>query len=149
MATYPIPEGYSTVCPYLVCDHAADVLDFMIQTFGAQERGIMKTPNGKIAHGEVKIGDTVIMISDGSPEWPKTPSLVHVYVEDADAVFKKALASGGTMVRDMETFFYGDRSGGVKDPGGNTWWISSRVEDVSPEETARRMKEHQANKSAQ
>lgn len=143
MSVKPIPEGYSTVCPYLVCDNASAVLDFILKTFDAEDRGAMRTPEGKIAHGEVKIGDTVVMLSDGSPQYPKSPSIVHVYVEDCDITFAKSLSHGGSLKKEPETMFYGDRGAAVTDPGGNTWWISTRVEDVSPEEMERRMKESQ------
>jgi uncharacterized glyoxalase superfamily protein PhnB len=144
MSVSPIPEGYSRVSPFLICNNAEAVLNFIVKTFDAQPRGTMKTPEGKIGHSEVKIGDSVIMLSDGSPDYAPSPAVLHVYVENVDETFPKALASGGTVEREVQQTFYGDRNGAVKDPGGNTWWISTRVENVSPEEMERRMKEAKA-----
>ena len=134
MATEPIPADYNRACPYLICDNAVEVVKFIVETFGATQRQMMKTHDGKLAHGEVKIGDSVIMVSDGMPGYPKIPAMVHVYVENSDEVYAKALTAGGKSEKEMETMPYGDRSGAVKDMGGNTWWISSRVKEVSAEE---------------
>lgn len=134
MTVKHIPDNYNRACPYLICDNAVDVLKFAIETFGATERGIMKMPDGTLAHGELQIGDSVVMISDGKPDQPKMPAMVHVYVENSDEVYAKALVAGATSESPMETMPYGDRSGGVKDMGGNVWWISSHVKDVSAEE---------------
>jgi uncharacterized glyoxalase superfamily protein PhnB len=145
--TKPIPDGYNRACPYLVCNNAAEVMEFVKKTFGAEERGTLMMPDGKVAHGELRIGDSVIMISDGSPDKPKMPGLVHVYVENSDEVYARALAAGGTSLSAVETMFYGDRSGGVQDVGGNQWWISTRVKDVSVEEMQKQMLEMASQKS--
>lgn len=142
MRHQPIPNGYSTVSPYLVCDNAHAVLEFIRKTFGVEHRGILHLPTGKIAHTEVKLGDTVIMLTDANDNFKNSGgSIIHVYVEDCDDTYARALAAGGTSVQELQTFFYGDRSGGVKDSSGNTWWISSRVENPSKEETQRRLDE--------
>jgi len=139
MSVKPIPEGYHTVTPYLVVDGAERVLEFIRRTFQTQERYSMPSEDGKIRHAEIQIGDSVVMLSDPTEQWPAMPSTLHVYLEDCDAAYRRALEAGGVSVREPEDQFYGDRSAGVRDPGGNIWWVSTHVEDVSPEQLAERM----------
>ena len=139
MAVKAIPDDYRTVTPSLVVDGAAKVIDFAVSTFGATERMRMPMPDGKIAHAEIEVGDSVIMLSDATNDFPAAQSYLHVYVEDCDAVFKKALAAGGKSLMEPTTEFYGDRAGNVLDPCGNRWTISTHVEDVSEEEMEKRM----------
>jgi len=138
MAVNPIPEGYHTVTPYIVVEGAAKLIDFLKQAFGAEETFRMPMPDGKIGHAELRIGDSIIMMGDAGPEHPPMPTMLHLYVKDADAVYKRALQAGATSLREPADQFYGDRSGGVKDPVGNQWWIATHKEDVPPEELARR-----------
>ncbi len=98
----------------------------------------MDTPDGKVSHAEVTIGDSVVMIAEAGGEWKPFSSWIHLYVPDTDTLYKRALRAGGTSVREPADQIYGDRSAGVKDPVGNTWWISTHIEDVSPEEMRRR-----------
>lgn len=137
----PIPEGYGSVTPYLIVDGAEKLLDFVKEAFGAAERMRMPGPNGTIGHAEVTIGDSMIMLADGGEERPARPGTIQLYVEDCDESYRRAMAAGATSVREPRTEFYGDRMGGVKDPVGNQWWIATHVEDVSPEEMARRSAE--------
>ncbi len=145
----PIPEGYPRVTPYLCIDGAAAAIDFYGTVFGATERFRMPAPEGKIGHAELQLGDSLIMLSDEWPEMgirgPKaiggTPVTISVYVDDVDAVFDRAVAAGATALRQVETQFYGDRSGQFEDPFGHRWSVASHVEDVSPEEMARRSAE--------
>ncbi len=145
----PIPEGYPQVTPYLCIDGAAAAIEFYGTVLGATERMRMPGPEGKIGHAELQLGDSVIMLSDEWPEMgvrsPKavggTPVMLSMYVEDVDAVFDRAVAAGATPVRAVETQFYGDRSGQFEDPFGHRWNVASHVEDVSPEEMARRSAE--------
>jgi PhnB protein len=141
MGVNPIPEGYHTVTPYLVVEGAATVLDFVKEAFGAEERFRMDMPNGKIGHAEAKIGDSIVMMGDAGEENPAMPAMIHLYVDDCDATYERALAAGGTTVREPENQFYGDRSAGVRDSTGNLWWIATHVEDVPEEELAKRMEE--------
>lgn len=134
-----IPKGYHTVTPYLTVSGAGNVIDFMKKAFGAKELFRFPGPNGTVAHAEVQIGDSMIMIGDANPQVPPMPAKIHLYVEDCDRFYKQALAAGATSVREMQDQFYGDRNGAVKDSGGNEWWISTHVEDVSSEEMQRRM----------
>ena len=138
MAVRPIPEGYSTVTPYLIVEGADAVLDFVARAFGAEQRLRMDRDDGTVAHAEVTIGDSLVMLAEAGGEWAAMPGNIHLYVEDCDETYARALDAGGTSLREPETQFYGDRSGGVRDPGGNTWWITTHVEDVPPDELERR-----------
>ncbi|MCI0416027.1 VOC family protein [bacterium] len=141
MAVKPIPEGYRTVTPYLISPSAAKVLDFVKETFDAKETVRMPGPDGSsIAHAEFRIGDSIVMISDGGKEYPPMPTTLYVYVSDVDATYKRALKAGATSVKEPADQFYGDRSASVKDSGGNIWGIATHIEDVTPEEMDRRMK---------
>lgn len=138
-----IPDAYGSVTPYLVVEGAEELLGFLQNAFGATVRGddVMRGPDGKIGHAEVEIGDSIVMLSDVPPDGEATRAMLNVYVEDCDATYKKALAAGAESMRELGDQFYGDRSGGVKDKWGNQWYISTHIEDVSPEEMARRVKE--------
>ena len=115
------------------------MLDFLTKAFGAEAVGErFKGPDGAIMHAVVRIGDSMVEVSD-APGKPM-PAALHLYVEDTDAAYRRALEAGGTSLREPMTTFYGDRSAGVTDPGGNSWWIACHVEDVSQEELVRRMK---------
>ena len=132
------PEGFHTVNPYLVVNCAAKVIEFLKQAFDAKEIGeAFKAPDGKIMHATVRMGDSMVEIGDSAEPMPMN---LHVYVDDVDGMYRRAIAAGGVSVRKPETTFYGDRSAGVKDPGGNNWWLACHVEDVSNEEIARRAK---------
>ena len=139
MGVNPIPEGYRTVTPYLVVDGAANVLEFVKQAFGAEEKFRMDTPDGTIGHAEVQIGDSMVMLGDAGDQNPAMPAMIHLYVDDCDATYERALGAGGTSEREPTDQFYGDRSAGVRDPAGNLWWIATHVEDVPEEELAKRM----------
>ena len=141
MAVKPIPDGYHTVTPYLIVDRAAELIDFTKRAFGAEEMFRMPGPGGAIMHAEIRIGDSVVMLSDASTENPSTSTMIHLYVEDVDAVYQRALEAGASSLREPENQFYGDRSAGVKDAFGNQWWLATHVEDVSPEELQRRQDE--------
>ena len=145
MPVPPIPSGYRSVTPYLAIDGAARALAFYAEAFGARERMRLEAPGGKIGHAEIEIGDSVIMLADPWPEGQfVAPSggavsvSLHVYVEDADAMFARAIAAGAAPVQPMETKFYGDRAGTVRDPFGHHWHLATHVEDVAPEEIRRR-----------
>lgn len=122
------PQGYSTVSPYLLVAGASDTIDFLRRVFGAVELRRFPDANGKVVHAEVRIDDTVIMIGDGNERWPPVQSHVHVYVRDVDATYKLALEAGATPVQTPVKKEDQDKRGGVKDSGGTTWWIATRVE---------------------
>lgn len=141
MAVRPIPEGYHTVTPYLVVEGADALIGFLREAFGAEELHRMERPEGGIVHAEVRVGDSRVMLSDATAEWPAQPGLLHLYVEDVDSTYARALEAGATSVMEPANQFYGDRHGGVRDLTGNQWWISTHVEDVPAEEMERRMAE--------
>ena len=123
------PEGYTTVSPYLIVNGAAETIDFVIRVFDAQEVRRFPREDGRVMHSELRIGDSLVMIADGvPPEWPACEAHVHVYVADVDATYTAALEAGAAAVQ-APTQREGDedRRGGVKDAGGTTWWIASRV----------------------
>lgn len=139
MAVKPIPEGYHTITPYLINEGPAKILEFLEKAFGAKVTFKMEDEKGDIRHAEVKVGDSMVMVGGAGSQWPAMPCSIYVYVPDVDAAYKTALGAGGVSINEPVTHFYGDRSAGVKDPGGNMWWIATHVEDVSPEEMDRRM----------
>ncbi len=140
MAVKAIPEGFGSVTPYLTVKDAEALMNFIERSFGGKVTYRMNDDQGKVRHAEMKIGNSMIMIGQAREEWQPKPANFVLYVPDCDAVYKKAVAAGGKSVREMATQAYGDRSGGVEDSEGNTWWISTHVEDVSEEEMDRRMK---------
>lgn len=145
----PIPEGYPRLTPYLCVEGAAAAIAFYGEVFGARERMRMPGPGDTIGHAELEIGDSVLMLADEFPEMefrsPRsvggTPVTLSLYVEDVDDVFERAVAAGATAVRAVENQFYGDRSGQFDDPFGHRWSVATHVEDVAPEEMARRAAE--------
>ena len=134
----PIPDGVHTVTPYLVVKGAANLMAFLEKAFGAREKYKSADDGGRIHHAEVWIGDSVVMLADASDQFHPTVTHINLAVEDCDATYKKALAAGGKSLRGPETRFFGDRTAGVEDPCGNSWWMSTHVEDVTPEEIERR-----------
>ena len=146
----PIPEGYPRVTPYLICDGASDAIDFYRSVLGAKERLRMGGPDGRVGHAELEIGDSVVMLADEHTEvgavGPKTvggtPVTIHVYVEDVDDVFQRAIESGATERQALKDQFYGDRSGSFEDPFGHVWNVAQHVEDVPPDEMEKRAAEY-------
>jgi uncharacterized glyoxalase superfamily protein PhnB len=142
----PIPEGYHSVQPYLIVKGAGDLLEFVKTVFDATETGKMAARDGTLMHGEVKIGDSTVMMADAQGPSQPTTAALYVYVPDVDATYKKALSAGATSIMEPANQFYGDRHGGVKDKFGNSWWVATRVEDVSKEEMERRAQQYMAQK---
>ena len=142
----PIPDGYHSVTPYLICDGAADAIEYYKKAFGATELFRMDH-EGKVGHAELKIGDSPIMLADEYPQMgyrsPKalggTPVSIMIYVEDVDSVYQGAIDAGATEVKPLQDQFYGDRSGTLTDPFGHVWTIATHKEDVTMEEMNRRM----------
>jgi uncharacterized glyoxalase superfamily protein PhnB len=122
------PAGYSTVSPYLIVDGAGRTIDFLVRAFDAEELRRFPDPEGRLMHAEVRIADTVVMLADGSAEWPPIAANVHVYVRDVDATYRRALEAGASSVQEPVKKDDADRRGGVRDPGGTTWWIATMVE---------------------
>jgi PhnB protein len=146
MMVKAIPDDYQRVTPYLYIDGASSAIDFYCSVLGARERMRMPGPDGQIGHAELEIGDSVIMLADANPEMdvrsPRaiggTPIALHVYVDDVDSVFGQAVEAGAKQLRPVENQFYGDRSGQFEDPFGHRWNVATHVEDVPPDEMAKR-----------
>jgi PhnB protein len=152
-APKPIPDSYRRVTPTLVVDGGVKALEFYGEVFDATERMRFPGPNGTIAHAEIQIGDSVVMVEDPSPylgtQAPPpggvdgSPTSLFIYVEDVDAVLERAVKLGATLRRPPEDQFYGDRDGFIVDPFGHGWTIATHVEDVAPDEMMRRLTELQ------
>lgn len=145
----PIPEGYHTVTPYMILQNASNAIDFYKQAFGAIELFRSPKPDGRVAHAEIQVGDSRIMLADEFPDMgalsPTTiggsPITLMLYVEDVDKFTDRAVAAGAKVTRPIQNQFYGDRLGMVADPFGYNWCIATHIEDVSPEEIQRRAAE--------
>ncbi|HEX4171585.1 MAG TPA: VOC family protein [Acetobacteraceae bacterium] len=138
MAVSAKPEGYHSLTPYLVVEGASRLIEFLEEVFDAEQKERFPAPGNLIGHAEVRIGDSVVMLGDAHGPHMPMPAMLYVYVDDVDATYQRALAAGATQVQPVADQFYGDRSGGVKDPCGNLWWIATHIEDVPPDELKRR-----------
>jgi PhnB protein len=156
MSSFKLPAGYHTITPSLVVRDAAAAIDFYKRAFGAEELGRMASPDGKIMHAEIRIGDSRVMLGEENEQWGVksplstngNPGSLHIYVEDADAAFNRALEAGATVKYPLEDAFWGDRYGKLADPFGHEWGIATRVKELSPAEMEQAGKEWMA-KSAQ
>jgi PhnB protein len=139
MAAKPVPDGYHTVTPYLTVRGAPRVIEFLKMAFGAElSHEPIKRPDGSIMHAQVTIGDSRVMIGEESEMTKATTSSLYLYVPNVDSVYQQAIKAGGETIMEPTEMFYGDRSGGVKDPSGNSWFIATHKEDVAPQELAKR-----------
>ena len=138
----PIPEGYTTVTPYLIVRDVKAQLDFVTAAFGAVVHTKLQMPDGSIGHCDVSINGAHIMMGQAGPQHREMPTMLHLYVEDCDALHASALAAGGTPDMPVADQFYGDRGGSVKDGNGNVWWISTHKEDLSEAQIRQRAAEH-------
>ncbi|WP_147918663.1 VOC family protein [Ruania zhangjianzhongii] len=127
------PAGYTTVAPWVVTDDTGALLDFIASVFDGEELARVQTADGSIGHGEIRVGTTVVLAFDRRPEWPQMPSLLRVWVPDAEAAVARAVAQGASVVTELGDNAFGQRGGRVKDPLGNIWWVTEQVETV-PEE---------------
>lgn len=142
----PIPDDYPRLAPYLFVDGASAAIDFYCSVLGARERTRMAGPDGRVFHAELELGDSMIMLGDqnldadvrGPRAIGGTPVMMHLYVEDVDGVFERAMAAGARPLRAVEDQFYGDRSGRFEDPFGHRWDVATHVEDVGPDEMEKR-----------
>jgi len=135
------PAGYHAVTPYLIVDGAERLIAFMLDVVGGTEMMRLPGPDGRLGHAEIRVGDSVVMLADVPPSGELTTSMLHVYVADSDATYKRALAAGATSLREPTNEFYGDRISGVQDPFGNKWYFATHFEDVADDEMARRAAE--------
>lgn len=141
-----IPEGYKGATPYLIIKGAARALEFYQKAFGATEIMRIPAPEGKVGHAEIKIGTAIIMLADEFPDmnckspqsFGGTPVSIMVYVQDVDRFVKQAVSAGAKVLRPVENKFYGDRAGSLEDPFGHQWHFATHMEDVPPDELAKR-----------
>lgn len=151
-----IPEGFHTVTPHLVCAGASEAIEFYKKAFGAVETGRMPGPGGKIMHAQLRIGDSPVMLADDFPEFgcngPQalkgTPVFIHLYVDDADAVFAQAVAAGAKTVMPLADMFWGDRYGQLDDPFGHRWSIATHKRDMTPQQMQEEMQKSMQQRSA-
>jgi PhnB protein len=129
MAVKPVPEGYHTITPYIITSDANKLMAFAEKAFGGKVTH-KTVEDGRIRHAEVRIGSSMIMLSQGTSEYPPTHVHIYIYTEDCDAMFERAVAAGGTVILPMKDQEYGDRNGGIKDPVGNSWYIGKRIREV-------------------
>ena len=142
MPAKPIPEGYHTVTPYLTVRGAEKVIEFLQRAFGAEMTyKPFKRPDGGIMHAEVKIGDSRVMLAEENERYKATPSSLYLYVPNADSLYQQALKAGGKSVMEPADMFYGDRTGCVEDPSGNSWTIATHKEEVEHAELEKRAKD--------
>lgn len=141
------PDGYHTVTPYLTVQAAEELMTFIADVLGGSELLRLPGPDGRIGHAEMRVGDSVIMLADVPQAEEPTRAMLHLYVEDADATYRRAVARGATSLREPTTEFYGDRMAGVADSFGNKWYFATHVEDVSEAEISRRAAELAARSS--
>ncbi|WP_129842896.1 VOC family protein [Streptomyces sp. RFCAC02] len=139
--TSTAPDGYTSVAPWVATDDTGAFLDFVTRAFGGRELARVATEDGAIGHGEIRVGDTVVLAFDRHADWPVMPSLLRVFVPDADEAFARALESGAHVVTPLGDNAFGQRGGRVRDPFGNIWWVTCHVEDVAPEEMWRRLQQ--------
>ena len=149
-----IPEGYHSITPGLTCKDAARAMDFYKQIFGATEIMRMPGPNGQVMHGELRIGDSVIFVSDEFPGMSCEPTpgatnpvYIFLYTENVDATFNRAVAAGAKVDMPLMDQFWGDRYGKITDPFGHQWGLAQHVEDIAPEEMKRRSEEWTAKRA--
>ena len=135
----PVPPEYGSLTPYLVLSKCSQAIEFYKKVFKAEEVVRMPAPNDTIGHAELKIGDSILMLADGAPEWPPTSALICLYVEDCDAVFARAVEAGAEVIEPLSDKFYGDRAGSVRDPFNQRWSIMTHKEDLTPDEIQQRM----------
>jgi PhnB protein len=147
MPVSPIPAGYHSVTPYLYVKSSADAIEFYKKAFDAVETVRLIMSDGSVAHAEIKIGDSHLMLADENPDWGNKSPLTlggvssgfAIYVPDVDAAYAKAVAAGATVMRPVADQFYGDRTGSVTDPFGHVWTLATHTEDMTPAEMQSRM----------
>lgn len=142
MTPSPIPPGYPTVTPYLVVANATALIEFARQAFGASEVRRIRRPDGSVAHAEIRVGNSPVMLADANGQWKAMPCSLFLYFADCDAMFRSAVAAGAAPVMQPADQHHGDRMGGVVDTNGNYWWLATRRENLSNDELQRRADAH-------
>ncbi|SEG99179.1 Uncharacterized conserved protein PhnB, glyoxalase superfamily [Nonomuraea solani] len=147
MTVNPIPEGYTTITPWIISQDSAGIIRYLETAFDAVELGRVTDAEGRVGHAEVRIGNAIVMLVDARAGAAPTPAFLRLYVPDADATHRRAVEAGGTSVTEVTHLYWGDRVGRVRDPFGNLWWIQTRIEEVSEEEMTRRMSDPEFTKA--
>ena len=142
MTKSAVPEGYHTLTPYFFVKDPEVFLAFLKAAFDGEVTECMRGEDGQVQHAEVRVGDSMLMLSPAKGEYPPMPASVYMYVADADTTYQRALDAGGVSLMEPADMFYGDRNAGVRDPLGNLWWMATRKENVPSDELARRAKTH-------
>ncbi|MCX4512284.1 VOC family protein [Streptomyces sp. NBC_01619] len=147
MTVQPVPEGYTTVTPWIIGHDTAGLIDYLQRAFDAEDLGRFEMEDGTIGHAELRIGNARLMAFDGPKGWPATPAFVRLYVPDAEETHRRAVAAGGTSVTEVTHLYFGDKVGRVRDPYGNVWWIQTHIEDVDEAELERRLSDPEFGES--
>ena len=147
MTVKAIPEGYTSITPWIIGKDTDGLMDFLTRAFDAEEVSRLADENGVIGHAEMRIGNAMVMMFDARPDWPATPAFLRLYVEDAEAVHRQAVEAGATSVTEVTHLFFGDKVGRVRDPFGNLYWIQTRIEDVTEEEMVDRLSDPEFTKA--
>ena len=142
MSVKYIPEGFHTVTPFILVKGVAKMSEFLKKAFNASEHRNLALPDGTVINSEIKIGDSIIMLSEARGNFPPSPVSMYLYVSNTDDTYSQAIAAGGTSVMEPSDQFYGDRNAGIKDPFNNIWWIATHNEDISDEEMHKRAAEN-------
>ncbi len=140
MSAHPIPKGFHTVTPNIIVDDAAAAVAFLEKALGAEENYRLMMADGKIAHCELRLGDSIVNLGSSMEGWPAHGLVAQIFVADADALFKRAVEAGAQVIMPMTDMFFGTREGRVSDPFGNVWTIATLKEEVAPPEMQKRMK---------
>jgi len=141
MLNFKAPDPYRTITPFFSVKSVNDTMEFLKTVFNAEVKELMKDDSGRARHAELLIGDSYVMLGESRDEKDKSSAMLYIYVNDADALYKKALDAGAESISEPEDQFYGDRNVGIRDGDGNTWWIAQRKETLTTEEIEKRMKE--------
>ncbi len=148
MSVPPIPAGFHTITPYIIANQSARLIEFLKNALRAEVITLLKGPDGLVMHATLRIGDSMLMLSDGRPQYPAKPTDLYLYVPNVDGWYEGAMSAGAESVNAPRDQFYGDRMAGIKDPSGNTWWIATHIEDVSDDELRQRQQKMFTKKPA-
>jgi uncharacterized glyoxalase superfamily protein PhnB len=138
MPVNPIPQGYHTITPYLIIKEVSRLVHFLKVAFDAQEVRLTLGHGGVVTHAELRIGTSMIMLTEAGEDFTEMPAMLYLYVPNVDTLYENAMKAGAESLVEPQNMYYGDRCAGVRDPSGNQWWIATHIEDVSDTELAQR-----------
>lgn len=133
MSVKPIRDGFHTITPYLIVRNAPRLIEFLLTAFEGKLISRKNRPDGSVMHAEMRIGDSMLMLAEGTNDFPPMSIAIYLYVVNCDAVYQRALATGGISISECQDMPYGERHGGIKDPCGNIWWVATHIADMPPE----------------